>query len=140
VAPPPPCKWGANRRCAHADAAEERGDHEDCVVVGQRGEDIQDADGEQHLLAAEQVGHLAGNQRAGDGADKRDCYRETEAALSASVVPEITAVSNPKIRPPSEATIALRTTSGFMRNTVDTNSDQVMKTCNLSEQTRATGP
>ena len=54
-------------------------------------------------------------------------------ALSASVVPEITAVSNPKIRPPSEATIALRTTSGFMRNTVDTNSDQVMKTCNLSE-------
>ena len=76
---------GANRRCAHADAAEEPGDHEDCVVVGQRGtqraEDIQDADGEQHLLAAEQVGHLSGNQRAGDGADKRDCYRETEAAV-----------------------------------------------------------
>ena len=33
---------------------------------------------------------------------------------SATVVPEITAVSKPKIRPPSEATIALRMTRGRM--------------------------
>jgi hypothetical protein len=44
---------------------------------------------------------------------------EVENLINASVVPQITAVSNPKIGPSSEATIALRTASEFMRNTVN---------------------
>lgn len=63
----------------------------------------------------------------------RPLLERWKTSFSASVVPEITAVSNPKISPPSEATIALRTTSGFIRKTLDAKSELVHKIARFLE-------
>ncbi|MPM87559.1 hypothetical protein SDC9_134659 [bioreactor metagenome] len=118
-------------RCTHArhadaDTAEEPEEHEDVVTEGafgcqggpQRTDEVEGTDDEQHLAAAVLVGELPGEiaptmvpMVAIATVKPRPLEVRLYTRSREVVVPEITAVSKPKIKPPMEATMALRMTS-----------------------------